>query len=416
MTGQNSSLEAEIVLEALPGYAVPVGCYAALRCSQPGGAVAQKTDGCSIPSHPVKCMPQLSTSIGTIKQACGGEVSAASPGAPYVIDIFQHVGSITLEQVELGSTADGVMYWPGSVEVKLRVTVAKKPQVVPTPDTSVATPLPKEAVQASERRGSMTRTPSRGERSATPKQDRPSKPHAHRGHTVCFSAEGAVELGDTLETLKETEKVGKHRERAKERLSLAATKVLEQVREDHSKLFKTVVLENCDMIIPNLFLGGIVAAMDTQRVVDQGIRAVVCCCRCTEFPERDFHKDLNYYRVDVEDIAREPIELFFPEATAFIHSWFSRDAPVLVHCRAGVSRSASVVLAYLVEYHKYSLHDAFFLARSHRSVITPNVGFMEKLMDYEEAKRGTEPSIDINKYQSWYTSSEQAAVPDLRPD
>ena len=54
--------------------------------------------------------------------------------------------------------------------------------------------------------------------------------------------------------------------------------------------------------------------------------------------------------------------------------------------------------------------------RVHRKIITPNLGFMEKLMDYEEEKRGTDPSVDINKYSSWYTSTDQAAVPDLRPE
>merc|ERR1712176_1621640 len=101
-------------------------------------------------------------------------------------------------------------------------------------------------------------------------------------------------------------------------------------------------------------------------------------------PTKEFSPEVEYYRVDVEDISREPIELFFPEATEFIHSWISREQPVLVHCRAGVSRSASVIIAYLMTYQGYSLHEAFFLVKSHRSVITPNVGFMEKLCNFEE--------------------------------
>jgi len=89
---------------------------------------------------------------------------------------------------------------------------------------------------------------------------------------------------------------------------------------------------------------------------------------------------------------------------------------VLVHCRAGVSRSATVVIAYLIAYHGYSLHDAFFLARSHRSVVTPNLGFLEKLGEYEESIRKTEMTIDINKYIAWYQRPESAAVPDLKPE
>merc|ERR1719504_607198 len=106
--------------------------------------------------------------------------------------------------------------------------------------------------------------------------------------------------------------------------------------------------------------------------------------RYIEFPDKDLSPELDYYRIDVEDISREPIEAYWPEATEYIHSWISREQPVLVHCRAGVSRSASVVIAYLIAYQGYSLHDAFFLTRSHRSIVTPNIGFMEKLGDYEE--------------------------------
>merc|ERR1712228_736386 len=101
----------------------------------------------------------------------------------------------------------------------------------------------------------------------------------------------------------------------------------------------------------------------------------------------------------------EPIKEFFTEATQFIHSWMSREQPVLVHCRAGVSRSASVVIAYLMEFQGYTLHDAFFLVRSHRSVITPNPGFMDQLIQYEAEKKDCEEStIDENKYHSWYTA------------
>lgn len=187
-------------------------------------------------------------------------------------------------------------------------------------------------------------------------------------------------------------------------------------KEECKALYKPVVLSNCDQILPFLYLGGVDAVVDTERVVDQGIRAVVCCLRDLEFPTRDFSNDLEYYRVDVEDISREPIELFFPEATAFIHSRVSREQPVLVHCRAGVSRSASVVMAYLMTYQGYSLHDAFFLVRGRRGIVSPNVGFLEKLCDYEEAQKNADATVDINKYISWYTAEGRAAVPDLVPE
>ena len=47
--------------------------------------------------------------------------------------------------------------------------------------------------------------------------------------------------------------------------------------------------------------------------------------------------------MDVEDISREPINLYFEEAIDFIDSFLKKEENVLVHCRAGVSRSAKAV-------------------------------------------------------------------------
>eukprot|EP00930_Biecheleria_cincta_P005980 TRINITY_DN106955_c0_g1_i1.p1 TRINITY_DN106955_c0_g1~~TRINITY_DN106955_c0_g1_i1.p1 ORF type:complete len:592 (-),score=78.72 TRINITY_DN106955_c0_g1_i1:57-1832(-) len=174
-----------------------------------------------------------------------------------------------------------------------------------------------------------------------------------------------------------------------------------------------ITLQNCNEIVDNLYLGGIAAAIETQSLVDQGIHAVVCCVRETEFPTCDFHKDLAYYRVDVEDIPREPIELFWPEATQFIHDKYSKGFPVLVHCRAGVSRSASTVIAYLVAYQGYSLNEAFVLARKKRPVVTPNLGFMEKLCEFEESVCKRASTIDLQKYESWYNGTHLAEFPDV---
>merc|ERR1719253_1050351 len=112
------------------------------------------------------------------------------------------------------------------------------------------------------------------------------------------------------------------------------------------------------------------AAIDAQRLAEQGVCAVVCCNRELEFATSKFIPELEYYRVDVEDMGREPIGLFLPETTEFIHTQLLQERPVLVHCKAGVSRSASILLAYLMEYRQYSLIDAFRLLIRLRPEIT----------------------------------------------
>jgi protein tyrosine phosphatase (PTP) superfamily phosphohydrolase (DUF442 family) len=195
----------------------------------------------------------------------------------------------------------------------------------------------------------------------------------------------------------------------------AAEAVPDQVEQ--ADLQSQCCLENCDRVLENLYIGGVEAVLDSERLAEQGIRAVVCCNRELEFPTSKFLPEVEYYRVDVEDMGREPIELFLPEATEFIHSQLQQDRPVLVHCKAGVSRSASVVLAYLMEYHSYSLHEAFLLMLRHRPTITPNPGFMEQLRSYEKEKCGVNiASIDMHRYLGWFQAEQRRLEPNLQPD
>eukprot|EP00127_Corallochytrium_limacisporum_P007271 Clim_evm12s246 gene=Clim_evmTU12s246 len=58
--------------------------------------------------------------------------------------------------------------------------------------------------------------------------------------------------------------------------------------------------------------------------------------------------------------------------------------PVLVHCVAGISRSASVVIAYVMVRHKCSLKDAYQHVKDRRSIVSPNPSFIEQLQKIEQ--------------------------------
>lgn len=56
---------------------------------------------------------------------------------------------------------------------------------------------------------------------------------------------------------------------------------------------------------------------------------------------------------------------------------------VLVHCHAGVSRSATVVIAYLMQEKDLTFDQAFSFASKKRPVIFPNMGFQRQLQEWE---------------------------------
>lgn len=65
-----------------------------------------------------------------------------------------------------------------------------------------------------------------------------------------------------------------------------------------------------------------------------------------------------------------------------------RSGKTLVHCVAGVSRSASLCIVYLIKYEKMSLRQAYHYVKSARPIIRPNVGFWQQMCDYEKKLRG----------------------------
>ena len=67
----------------------------------------------------------------------------------------------------------------------------------------------------------------------------------------------------------------------------------------------------------------------------------------------------------------------------------TRGGKALVHCVAGVSRSAAIVIAYLMKHKRLPLREAFTLVRARRPFIRPNVGFWRQLIDYEQRLFGS---------------------------
>lgn len=100
--------------------------------------------------------------------------------------------------------------------------------------------------------------------------------------------------------------------------------------------------------------------------------------------EAPFWEDVECMRLPLEDDAATNILSYLDMAVDRINETISsRNAHVLVHCVAGVSRSATVVIAYLMKYRRMDLHSAFNYCYNLRPVIRPNNGFLLQLINYE---------------------------------
>ncbi|XP_036209703.1 dual specificity protein phosphatase 18 [Myotis myotis] len=95
------------------------------------------------------------------------------------------------------------------------------------------------------------------------------------------------------------------------------------------------------------------------------------------------YEDIQYVQVPVADTPTAPLCDFFDPIADHIHDVGMKQGRTLLHCAAGVSRSAALCLAYLMKYHTMSLLEAHTWTKSCRPIIRPNSGFWEQLIHYE---------------------------------
>ncbi|KAF7656772.1 hypothetical protein LDENG_00036140 [Lucifuga dentata] len=96
------------------------------------------------------------------------------------------------------------------------------------------------------------------------------------------------------------------------------------------------------------------------------------------FPDQLVYKTLN-----VLDVPDTDITSYLGECSSFIDQAREQSGVVLVHCNAGVSRSASVVIGYLMLKEGLSFDDAYAQVKLARPSIRPNPGFYQQLQNYK---------------------------------
>ena len=109
-------------------------------------------------------------------------------------------------------------------------------------------------------------------------------------------------------------------------------------------------------IVDHLYLGSAAHAAQCELLERLGITALLNVSpNCpNHYPEK-----FEYVTIPVEDNSTADIKMHFLKGIDFINSVQQRGGKVLVHCKAGVSRSATLCLAYLIKSHKMNLNDAY---------------------------------------------------------
>jgi hypothetical protein len=233
---------------------------------------------------------------------------------------------------------------------------------------------------------------------------------------LCGAALNPMQLGEHLGACQRAEW-----QRRRDRLAHLPDAICDLLRPE--PLYDSLPV--VDEICAGLYLGSRSVLDAAAHLRPRTIRHVVNCAREIPPPAEELRAaDATCTHLPIDDSARFDIAPFlsqgadaiaahlqlarcpspsFSVASADYESGGSCDAlappppakeqrSVVVHCAMGVSRSASVVLAFLIRHRGMSLVDALALVRARRFVAYPNKGFLRSLRAFESQCRGGAPS------------------------
>jgi protein-tyrosine phosphatase len=132
-----------------------------------------------------------------------------------------------------------------------------------------------------------------------------------------------------------------------------------------------------EIIDKKIFLGDMVSANDEIMLKENNITCVICVAEGLNI--RLNNPNIKFYKYDLQDNSDCDISLYFDEIGKLIES----EKTVLVICAAGISRSSTIVISYIMNYYEFNLKDAFNYVRNKRNMICPNKNFLRCLFDYE---------------------------------
>lgn len=140
-------------------------------------------------------------------------------------------------------------------------------------------------------------------------------------------------------------------------------------------------------VTENLYLSNVRAAEDSYQLIQCNI---TCIINVSESQSRTPPlPGVEYFHIPVPDSPLAPLSEHFDEVADKIQLRAAHGGRTLVHCNAGVSRSATLCMAYLVKHRDVSLLEAHRWVKTCRPLVRPNKGFWQQLIRYEMELRGS---------------------------
>ena len=153
---------------------------------------------------------------------------------------------------------------------------------------------------------------------------------------------------------------------------------------------------SADKVIDNIYIGNVYDAHNIDKLNELNIKNVISAV--TGF-DNIYDDSFNHLSLDLIDNNNQNIIHFFEITYHYLDNIISKNISsmsehnknkVLIHCICGVSRSVTILLAYIIKKYNYTPKYALEIVKKHRNIANPNSNFMKQLWIYYE-------NISINK-------------------
>ncbi|VDK68112.1 unnamed protein product, partial [Onchocerca ochengi] len=135
-------------------------------------------------------------------------------------------------------------------------------------------------------------------------------------------------------------------------------------------------------ILPFLYLGSQQDAMDSGVLSKYGIKYVINLSKNCPQPDA-LEQEGHFMRIPISDTYQAKLLPHFEDAFKFLDEVCERGSVALIHCLAGISRSPTLAIAYMMRRNNWTSEQAYRYVKDRRPSISPNFNFMGQLLEYE---------------------------------
>jgi dual specificity MAP kinase phosphatase len=167
-------------------------------------------------------------------------------------------------------------------------------------------------------------------------------------------------------------------------------------------------------ILPFLFLGSERDSLCKEIMVQNGISYVINVS--TSSPKPPFIPDEHFLRIPVNDNYNDKLMPYFDEAFQFLDKVREASGYVLIHCLAGISRSPTLAIAYVMRVFGIGTDEAYRYVKDKRPTISPNFNFLGQLIEYEQRLDVTRSQPNGCHQERWNAACVRHVGPDPRFD